>query len=148
MKDKTAVDTALGLATPLLLVGWVVSLVWVIQQPGWVRSAQLLFFVIAVYAVGTTAQYRAERRLDEVELAAARFGARWGLVAGVAFMVVLMVLPPFHSLLAHTADALAGFNGYPRAVETRMFMLGIVSTFAAQEVSRALLTAGWKWSTR
>jgi hypothetical protein len=148
VKEKTAVDTALAIAGPLLVVGWVMSLIWVIQQPSSVRSAQLLFFVIAVYAVAVTAQVRAENRMDEVELAAARFGARWGLIAGVAFMAVLIILPPFQSLLTESADALRGFNGYPRPVEARMFMLGVVSTFVAQETFRSLLAAGWKQSKR
>ena len=94
-------------------------------------------------------QARDDGRLDEVELAAARFGARWGLVAGVALMSGLIVLPPFHSLLTEFAGVLAGFpNGFPRAVEGRMFLLGMVSTFVAQEAFRSLLTAGWKWSKR
>jgi len=148
MKQKTATDTVLAFAGPLLCIGWVVSLVGVTQQPSWLRSAQLVFFVIAVYAVGVVAQARADGRLDEVELAAARFGARWGLVAGVAFMTVLIFLPPFQSFLSDAAETLRSFSGYPRPIELRMFLLGIVSTFVAQEAFRTLLAAGWKWSKR
>jgi hypothetical protein len=148
MNQKTATDTALGAAGPVLTVGWVVSLVWVAEQPDWVRSAQTLFFLIAIWGVGAAAQARADGRLDEVELAAARFGARWGLVAGVAFMSVLIFLPPFQSLLTDSADVFRRFNGYPRAVEGRMFLFGMVSTFVAQEAFRSLLAAGWKWSKR
>ena len=148
MTQKTATDTALGFAGAVLTVGWIVSMVWSQQQPDWVRAAVTLFFLIAISAAGATAHARADARLDEVELAAARFGARWGLVAGVLFMNVLIVLPPFHSLLTEIAGALRGFNGFPRAVEGRMFLLGIVSTFVAQEAFRVLLAAGWKWSKR
>jgi hypothetical protein len=148
MKQKTAVDTALGLAMAALIVGWVVSLIWAAQQPDWLRSAHTLIFIIVVSAVGAAMQVRADGRLDEVELAAARFGARWGLVAGVAFMNVLIFLPPFQSLLTESADAFRRFNGYPRAVEGRMFLLGMVSTFVAQEAFRSLLAVGWKWSKR
>ena len=149
MKQKTGVDTALSLATALLLVGWIVSMVWVVRQSDWLRSAHSLFFVIVVSAVGAIAHARADGRLDEVELAAARFGARWGLVFGVAVMNVLILSPPFQSLLVEFAGALSGFpNGFPRAVEGRMFLLGVVSTFVAQEASRSVLTAGWKWSKR
>jgi len=148
MKQKTATDTALGFAGAVLTVGWVVSMVWTAKQPDWVRSGLTLFFLIAISAAGATAQARADGRLDEVELAAVRFGARWGLVAGVTFMTVLIVLPPFHSLLTEIAGVLDRTNGFPRAVEGRMFLLGIVSTFVAQEAFRALLAAGWKWSKR
>ena len=148
MKQKTAIDTALGFALAVLAVGWIVSMVWVARQPDWVRSAQSVFFLIATSAVGATMNARADGRLDEMELAAARFGARWGLVAGVAFMNVLIFLPPVQSLLTEFAGALPRFNGFPRAVEGRIFLLGVVCTFVAQEAFRALLTAGWKWSKR
>jgi hypothetical protein len=148
MKQRTAVDTALGLTMAALMVGWLVSMIWAAQQPDWLRSAHTLIFVIVVSAVGAAMQARADGRLDEVELAAARFGARWGLVAGVTFISVLIFLPPFQSLLTESADAFRRFNGYPVAVEGRMFMLGVVSTFVAQEAFRACLAAGWKWSKR
>jgi len=149
MKQKTAADTALRFAIAALLIGWVVSMVWLAGQPDWVGSAATLFFLIAMWAVGAIIQARDDRRLDEVELAAVRFGARWGLVAGVAFMNALVFLPPFHSLLTEIAGFLDRTDGgFPRAVEGRMFLLGIVSTFVAQEACRALLVAGWKWSKR
>src|SRR4051812_33787017 len=148
MEQKTATDTALGFAGAVLTVAWIVSMVWSAKQPDWVRSGLTLFFLLAVSAAGAIAQARADGRLDEVELAAVRFGTRWGLVAGVLFMNVLIVLPPVHSLLTEIAGALDGFNGFPRAVEGRMFLLGIVSTFVAQEAFRVLLAAGWRWSKR
>jgi hypothetical protein len=149
MKKKTAADTALGLAMAALAAGWIVSMVWTARQPDWLRAAQAIFFLVATSAVGATMNARADARLDEVELAAARFGARWGLVAGVASLNLLIFLPPFQSLLTDFAGTLRGFpNGFPRAVEGRMFMLGIVSTFVAQEAFRSLLAAGWKWSKR
>lgn len=148
MKQKTAADTALGFVIAVLVVGWVVSMMWVARQPDWLRSAHALIFLIAVWAVSAIMQARADGRLDEVELAAARFGARWGLVAGVAVISVLTFVPPFQSLLMEFADAFDRTEGYPRAVKARMFLLGIASTFVAQEAFRSLLAAGWKWSKR
>ena len=136
MRQKTAFDTALTFAMVVLVAGWIVSMVWVVRQPDWLRSAQAIFFLLATSAVSAVMHARADGRLDEVELAAARFGARWGLVAGVAFMNLLIFLPPFQSLLTEFAGTLSGFNGFPRAVEGRIFLLGIVSTFVAQEVFR------------
>jgi hypothetical protein len=145
MRQKIATDTALTVAMAGLAIGWVVSMLRVVEQTVWVRSAQPLFFVITIFGLSAIAQVRADWRLDEVELAATRFGARWGLLAGVVFVIALTYLPPFQSLLAETAGAF-GRNGYPRAVEARMFLLGIVGTFFAQEAFRCILTAGWKWS--
>jgi membrane protease YdiL (CAAX protease family) len=148
MKRKTTADTALGFAIPILIVGFVVSLIWVAEQPDWLRSAHILFFVIVMYAVSTAAQVRAERRLDEVELAATRFAARWALVAGVAFVAILCLSPPVQSLLSRTADAFGRTDGSNMAVEARMFLLGVVSTMVAQEAFRFVLTGAWRWSKR
>ena len=148
MKNKTFTDTALAIATVALAVAFVATLIWVTDSGPWLRTAQLLFFVIAIYSVSVVAQARADRRLDEVELAAARFGARWGLVGGVAFVTVLTFLPPVHSLLAEIARAFAGIEDDRMTLESRLFLLGIVSTFVAQEACRSVLAGAWKWSKR
>jgi undecaprenyl pyrophosphate phosphatase UppP len=77
MQTRNSADTALGFALAGLVIAFVVSLTWVAQLSDWLRSLQIVSFVIAVYVVSTIMQTRAERRMDEVELAAARFGARW-----------------------------------------------------------------------
>jgi hypothetical protein len=148
MKEKTFTDTALGVAQIPLAVAFVAALIWVADKPNWLGSSLIVVFIIASYALGITSQVRAENRLDEVELAAVRFGARWGHVAGVAFVLVLTFLPPVQSLLAGFAGALGRTSGYPGAVEPRMFLFGVTCTFAAQEVFRSVLAAAWKWSKR
>jgi hypothetical protein len=81
-------------------------------------------------------------------LAAARFGARWGLVSGVAFMSVLTFLPPIHSLLAELADVFGSLDDDSMTRESRLFLLGIVTTFVAQEAFRSIFAAAWKYSMR
>lgn len=148
MKQKTFTDTALGLAPVALFVAWAGTLYWVGGGAPWVRAAHMLVFFIAAYVVGAAAQVRADRRLDEVELAAARFGARWGLVTGVAFMSALTFLPPIHSLLAEVGDVFGRIEDKSMTRESRLFLLGIVATFVAQESFRAVFTVAWKWSKR
>ena len=148
MKKKTFTDTALGIAPVALVVAWVGTLYWVGGGGPWLRAAHTLSFFIAVYGVLAVAQVRADRRLDEVELAAARFGARWGLVTGVAFVTVLTFLPPIHSLLAEVADVFGRIEDEAMTLESRLFLLGIVTTFMAQETFRSLFAAAWRWSKR
>src|SRR5687768_8411691 len=100
MKRKTLADTALGIAPVALVLAWVLTLYWVRGGGLWLRVAPTILFFVAIYGVSAVAHVRADARLDEVELAAARFGARWGLVSGIAFMSLLSLLPPVHSLLA------------------------------------------------
>jgi hypothetical protein len=148
MNEKTFTDTALAVAPVVLFVAWVVTLFWVGGGEPWLRAAHILVFFVAVSGVGAAAQVRADRRLDEVELAAARFGARWGLVTGVAFMSALTFLPPIHSLLAEIAGSLSRIEDRGMTGESRLFLLGIFTTFMAQETFRTVFTAAWKWSKR
>jgi hypothetical protein len=148
MKEKTFTDAALVIAIVALAVAFVVTLIWVADRAPWLRTAHILFFIIATYGVSAAAQVRADRRLDEVELAAARFGARWGLVSGVAFMTVLTFLPSIHSLLAEIAAAFGRIEDDSMTGESRLFLLGIVATFIAQETFRSVFAAAWRWSKR
>lgn len=148
MKKKTLADTALGITPVALLVTWVVTLFWVGDGGPWLRATHTLSFFIAAYGVGAVAQVRADRRLDEVELAAARFGARWGLLSGYAFMTVLTFLPPIHSLLAEIAAVFGGLDDDSMTRESRLFLFAIVTTFVAQETFRSIFAAAWRWSKR
>jgi hypothetical protein len=148
MKPKTFTDVALGIGPVALFVAWVVTFFWVADAGPWVRAAHILFFFIAAYGAGIAAQVRADSRLDEVELAATRFGARWGLMTGVAFMMVLTLLPPVHSLLAEIGGVFGSLDDNSMTRESRLFLLAIVTTFMAQETFRSAFTAAWKWSKR
>jgi hypothetical protein len=148
MKKKTFTDTALGIAPVALFVAWVVPLYWVGDGRPWLRAAHTFFIFVAMYGVAAVAQVRADGRLDEVELAAARFGARWGLFVGFAFMTVLTFLPPIHSLLAEIAGVFGGLDDNSMTRESRLFLLAIGTTFVAQETFRSVFAAAWKWSKR
>ena len=148
MKEKTFTDTALVVAPMALFVAWVVTLFWVGDGRTWLRTAHTLIFFVALYGVAAVAQVRADGRLDEVELAAARFGARWGLVSGVAFVTLLALLPPIHSLLTEIAGVFGSLDDNSMTRESRLFLLGIVTTFVAQETFRSVFAAAWKWSKR
>lgn len=148
MKKKTLTDTALGIAPFALLVAWVLTLFWVGDGEPWLRAAHTLLFFFALYGVIAVAQVRADGRLDEVELAAARFGARWGLYVGTAFMTVLTFLPPIHSLLAEIAGVFGGLDDDSMTRESRLFLLAIGMTSVAQETFRSVFATAWKWSKR
>ncbi len=145
---KTLTDTALGIAPVAVFVAWVGTLYWVGGGGPWVRAVHILFFFIATYGVAAAAAVRADRRLDEVELAAARFGARWGLVSGVAFMSALTFLPPIHSFLAEIVGVFDRIEDDSMTLESRLFLIGIVTTFLAQETFRSVFAAARRWSKR
>jgi hypothetical protein len=148
MKEKTLTDTALGFAQFALFAAWVATLVWIRPGEPWQRTALFLLFLLASFGVGIVAQVRSDRRLDEVELAAARFGARWGLLTGVLFMTALVMLPPVHTFLAETAGYFGRIESRAMTVESRLVLLAIITTCIAQETFRSMFTAAWKWSKR
>jgi hypothetical protein len=148
MKKKTFTDIALVFAPVVLFVAWVGTLFWVGDGRPWLRAAHTLVFFVALYGVVAIAQVRADGRLDEVELAAARFGARWGLFVGYAFMTLLTFLPPIHSLLAELAEVFGGLDDDSMTRESRLFLVAIGMTFVAQEALRSVFAAAWKWSKR
>jgi hypothetical protein len=132
----------------VLIVTWAATLFWVGGGTPWVRAAHTLAFFIAISVVNAAIQVRADARLDEVELAAARFGARWGLVVGAAFMTVLTFLPPVHSLLAQIAAVFGGVEDRSMTRESRLFLFAILTTFMSQEIFRSVFTAAWHRSKR
>jgi hypothetical protein len=148
MKKKTFTDTALGFGPVVLIVTWAATLFWVGGGTPWVRAAHTLAFFIVISVVNAAIQVRADARLDEVELAAARFGARWGLVVGAAFMTVLTFLPPVHSLLAQIAAVFGGVEDRSMTRESRLFLFAILTTFMSQEIFRSVFTAAWHRSKR
>ncbi len=148
MKKKTVLDTVLAITPVVLFLAWVGTLFWVGGAGPWVRAVHILIFFVAMYGVGVVIQVRADRRLDEVELAAARFGARWGVVGGVALMTILTFLPPVHSLLAALASVFGGIEDESMTRESRLVLFAILATSVAQEIFRSLFTAAWKWSKR
>jgi hypothetical protein len=148
MKEKTFTDTALVVAPLALFAAWVGTIFWVGDGRPWLRAVNALFFFVALYGVAAVAQVRADGRLDEVELAAARFGARWGLFVGYAFMTLLTFLPPIHSLLAEIAGVFGGLDDDAMTRESRLFLLAIATTFVVQETFRSVFAAAWKRSKR
>jgi hypothetical protein len=148
MKKRTFTDTALGIAMVAWPVAYVATLYWMRGESPWLRTLHTLLFFGGAYGISFAMQARADRRLDEVELAAARFGARWGLVSGVALMTILTLLPPVHPLLAELTDAFGRIQDRSMTAESRLFLFAIVTTFIAQETFRSVFAAAWRWSKR
>jgi hypothetical protein len=146
MQKKTFTDTALNLAVAGLLASFIVSLWWVLRLPEWQQASVILLFTAVMFGLGAVKQARRERRIDEVELAALRFGSQWGLYAGIAVLCLAFFLPPFQSFLVGVDAWFENSGSGDMPIPARMFLLGIVSTFVVQEAARVLITAGWKWS--
>ena len=139
MKQKTLISTAIIWAPAVLLIALIFSLQWV--KPG----DYLFFLGFAVFmAAGVLSDVWRDRGLDEVEKAAARFGAQWGTLAGVSASIVLAFLPPFQTWLVNLDNWMfESENMVPSAV--RMFVVGISFTVMLQTLAKSLMSAGWKF---
>lgn len=148
MKERTFTDTALNIAIFASPVVFVATLFWVTREAPGLRTAHFFVFYLVVVAVAAAREVRADARLDEVELTAARFGARWGLLGGSAFMFFLTFLPAVQPLLANLADALDRIEDRSMTGESRLFLLGGLTMFLSQEILRSGLAAMWMRSKR
>jgi hypothetical protein len=148
MKGRTLADTAINIAGLALLLAFVPTLIWVATRAPDLKAAHILVFVLAGWGVSVAHAVRADGRLDEVELAGARFGARWGLPGGFAVVSLLSILPVAQPLLVNFGAALARVEADNMTGESRLFLFGALATFAAQEALRSIFTKVWNWSKR
>ena len=148
MQEKPFPHIRIGLIFVALAIAFLVTLAWVAERVPELRTAHFVFFFLMACGIGVAVEVRADRGLDEVELAASRFGYRWGLLCGVNLLSLLTFLPPVQMLLADTAAALGRIQDKTMTAESRLFLLGIFCTFVAQMTFRSLFSAAWKWSKR
>jgi hypothetical protein len=148
MKERMFTDTALNIALFAMPFVFVATLYWVTREAPGLRTAHAFIFYLSLWALAAAKEARAEERLDEVELTAARFGARWGLLGGFAFMFFLILLPPVHPLLADIADALGRIEDRSMTGESRLFLLGGLTVFFSQLILKSVLAAAWTWAKR
>jgi hypothetical protein len=146
MKEKTFTDTALTIALLAMPFVFVATLFWVTREAPGLRTAHTFVFFLCLHALVTTKEARADEQLDEVELTAARFGARWGLLGGFSFMAFLTLLPPVHPLLADIADYLGRVEDRSMTGESRLFLLGGVTMYVSQLIFKSVLAATWTWA--
>lgn len=69
-------------------------------------------------------------------------------MGGMAVVSLIFFLPPFQSFLIGVEAWFENSGSGDVPIPARMFLLGIVTTFVAQEAARGLITAGRKWSKR
>lgn len=138
---------SIGLQIGLVVVSvplFAAILVWTWDMPDPQRALVLVPFVLLVAAVSYLIDERAQRRLDEMEMAARGFAARW---SGVA-VLLLLVLSAF--LARPLLNEL--YAGIPRHAHAdapqQMFILGILAALAARGLGTLLLRSAWHYARR
>ena len=141
---RSLMDRAIGVAPYALAILFIASWPWVLKGEN--RATTLLFQVAIVLVASMLAEAYREHRIDEVELAAVRFGTTWGTFVGMCVVILLTFMPSIQSLLVAVADWMDEPGNM--SIERRLFIFGVTLTLILQLILRSLLTACWKLSKR
>lgn len=122
---------------------------WLKEQPDWLVLT--LGGVASLTEVGGAIllMARKDRESDEWHKDAARFGSFWGWIIGAGIVPLLLVLPPFQSLvvtLARASDAEAVITDRAALL---IFLMGFVGLVLLQTLCTGLLSLFWRiWMSR
>ena len=134
-------------ASPVVIV-----VVGFLTTAQWLKSIdellmQLVGAAAAIFVMGYAVyvSIRCQRGQDEVQRASAGFAVLWGGAAGSIAFVLLMILPPFQTLLT---DVVAEFEGGPGTpVDTDVValsaMLGFMAVVLLQTIGTIVVNAIW-----
>lgn len=107
-------------------------------------TAVLFTLMAAGLVLGWLYEARRERQLDELELAAASFGARWSAGALATTLVLLLFVAPLQDGIVHIADNFEGEVPPPVGI----FILGFVLAVFIQLGAKSVIGAVWMWTKR
>jgi hypothetical protein len=134
----------LGLAQLGILIVFVATLIGAQGAPEGVRAAVFIGLGLAAVTLGVFGQIRGQQRLDEVEVAAMRFGAQWSTVAATLLLILTLFLPPMHALLIGLESWFEPSPGYaPVPAPVGTFVMGGFAVLGVQAVAALALRAVW-----
>lgn len=108
----------------------------------------LVGLMLTATVIGWWREARKERQLDEVELAAASFGARWSMAAVGAIVLLLLFVPPLHDAIVWFAQAYEANEDRPLPAPVGVFVFGFVLAMFVQLAAKSALGAAWIWTKR
>jgi glucan phosphoethanolaminetransferase (alkaline phosphatase superfamily) len=140
--------------SPLLLVpvALIAGVPWLIRISYPMAILVTAAAVVFAMSYANYLQFRATRRLDEVQKAGAAFAQQWGAPAGQAAFALLLVLPPFAGFATATVSAFVSrFAGHPLTVDRTAVVLsmglGFVVLVFLEAVGRVVVHAMW-WTDK
>lgn len=108
----------------------------------------LFLTLIAICVVNTFREAHKEAKLDEVQLAAASFGARWSVAVPITIMMLMLFLTPLQNATMSFAEALEAAEGSPAPPILRVFVMGMALAVVLQLLGKSLIAAIWTWRKR
>lgn len=106
---------------------------------------------VAIFVMGYANYFalRFQRGQDEVRQAGLGFATQWGVPAGQAAFVLLLLLPPFQDLATRLVGDFAGDDatGVDRSVVVSAMTLGFCAIVLLQTIGLAVVNSIW-WMAR
>ncbi len=147
MERKQGIDWTVGLMNTVALVAAFVWLIFAWDLPDTVQTLALLMLLTAFVGIAIFDNIRRDRRRDEMELAASRFGARWALLASI-ILPAMAFMPPVTSLLARLGEELVHSGNSHLPATVKMFVLGVCASVVVQQLAAQTLSRLWTLSKR
>ena len=141
-KSTAAQIAFVVVALPLIAIALVLT--W--RMPDMARGLILLSLGLILCAVSVVIEALAQRDLDEMEIAARGFAARWSTVAVIMLAILASVFEPFRSWLNEMYPTLPR-HSHAQGPE-QMFVLGVFAAVMVRGVGSALLRSAWLHSKR
>lgn len=130
------------------IVAFIFVLINIDELPSSIAVVVLFAIALATTAIGVIREARKEESLDEVELAGASFGARWGIVAVILVALMMTFIAPLQGAIVNFSTLATNSEAAAMPAPAKVFILGLVTALAIQLIAKATLSTFWKWSKR
>ena len=112
--------------------------------------AGLLLFVltVAITWIGARREAAKVTRLDEMELAAASFGARWGIAAVIFIALLVTFFAPLQDGIVAIVDVPNVRENPPVPLPAVVFAAGLVTAMLIQLSAAFVIARVWTWTKR
>ena len=118
----------------------------IIGRDAFSPTAYMTVLIIVVAAMGvlnTLREAYKESQLDEMQLAAASFGARWAVTIPLTLMLLVLFIPPLQNAVLSFTEALYASSQSPLPPLIRVFIMGAVLAVILQLSGKLLISAIW-----
>jgi hypothetical protein len=113
-----------------------------------VYTALLFGLMLAATALAWWREARKEKRLDELELASASFGARWSMAVVGTVALLLLFVTPLQDAIVWFDQAYEDNEDRPLPAPVGVFVFGFVFAHFVQLTAKSALGAAWMWTKR
>lgn len=145
---KLKLSSMLDVALVASLAGFVAVLINANSTTAPLTFFLLMGLTLAITVIGIWRESNSEKLLDEVQLAGASFGARWGISAVIFVTLLATFFAPLQGLIETAAASFGGGEKDLFSVPVRLFILGLVSAMIIELSAKFVAATFWHRTKR